>query len=275
LILYPLGSTHYPIQPITHYLHLLYNPFLNPKPRINNLTYSLFFPSPSHPAAAPPLLLSDDEHQSPGRSYSIDEPRHPQQPPPPLAGDAPAASMRSPATGAPPTRLRRDPHQPQQIQAAQDPTGSSHCCREPQQHQHSRALSLRWPSLACRAPPHCEQPGHSHWPCPPTTHSQQPMAVREQLSLRYIIIPKMFEFKYLFVNELMYINLHCLIVYVFGEKPSSELFSGSPRDAVDRRRRARTHPTPFAASCSIQRHPPRPRTPPSEPPSVRRKSARG
>ena len=52
-------------------------------------------------------------------------------------------------------------------------------------------------------------------------------------------------------------------------------FSGSPRDTVDHRRRARAHPTSFMVRCSTQRHPLRPRTPPSEPPSVRRKSARG
>jgi len=53
--------------------------------------------------------------------------------------------------------------------------------------------------------------------------------------------------------------------------PSSEPFLGSPRDAVDRRRRTRTHSTPFAACCFIQRHPPRSRTPPPELPSARRK----
>jgi len=62
---------------------------------------------------------------------------------------------------------------------------------------------------------------------------------------------------------------------VVCEKSYSEPLSGSPRDAVDHRRRERTHPTPFMVRCSFQRHPPRPRTPPSEPPSVRRKSARG
>jgi len=34
-------------------------------------------------------------------------------------------------------------------------------------------------------------------------------------------------------------------------------------------------PTPFMVRCSIQRHPPRPLTPPPEPPSVRRKLPRG